>query len=49
MAKTKPNNNKTNKKICGMLVSLKKSRILKLRATRESVGTYNYVPDALQI
>jgi hypothetical protein len=38
-----------NKKICGMLVILERSRILNHRATRESVGTYNYVPDALQI
>ena len=32
-----------------MLVILERSRILNHRATRESVGTYNYVPDALQI
>jgi len=32
-----------------ILVILEKSRILNHRATRESVGTYNYVPDALQI
>ena len=31
-----------------MLVILERSRILNHRATRESVGTYNYVPDALQ-
>ena len=32
-----------------MLVILERSRILNQRAMREAVGTYNYVPDAIQI